>query len=103
MDRPERRNNLGLSRDKIQMESGFGEEERHPGCPDLRGLVEGRALLPRSHAARQGEEDAPVLDDQLRHEGDFDEHGCTGRQVADADGEHILRGRVKSAGMRRRA
>lgn len=59
---------------------------------NLRGLVESGALLPRSQAARQREENAPVSDDQLRHEGHFDEHGGTGRQVADADGEHVLRG-----------
>lgn len=85
---------------KFKWKAALERRKGIPGCPDLRGLVEGRALLPRSHAARQGEEDAPVPDDQLRHEGHFDEHGCAGRQVADADGEHILRGRVKSAGMR---
>lgn len=65
---------------------------QYPSLPDLRGLVESGALLPWCHAARQGEENAPVADDQLRHEGHFDEHGGTGRQVAHADGEHILRG-----------
>lgn len=65
-----------------------------PAWPaDLRGLVESGALLPGSHAARQAEEDAPVSDDQLRHEGHFDKHGGAGRQVADADGEHILSGK----------
>lgn len=60
--------------------------------PDLRGLVESGALLPRSHAAWQAEDDAPVSDDLLRHEGHLDEHGGAGRQVADADREHVLRG-----------
>lgn len=73
------------------MRWGFGEGERRPGFPDLCGLVEGGALLPWSHAARQGEQNAPVSDDQLRHEGHFDEDGSAGRQVADTDGEHVLR------------
>lgn len=91
----------------VAWKEALAEEEMHPGFPDLRGLLEGGALLPRRHTARQGEEDAPVPDNQLRHEGDLDEHGGTGGQVADADGEHILRGNsgaeVKSAGDRNRA
>lgn len=62
-----------------------------PAVSHLCGLVERRALLPGRHAPRQREEDAPVLDDQLGHEGHLDEDGGGGRQVADADGEHVLR------------
>jgi len=60
--------------------------------PHLRGLVEGGALLPRRHAAGQREDDAPVPHDQLGHEGHLDEDGGARRQVAHADGEHVLQG-----------
>lgn len=58
--------------------------------PYLRGLVERGALLPRRHAPRQGEENAPVLHDQLGHKGHFNEDRGTRRQVSHADGEHVL-------------
>lgn len=61
-----------------------------PGFPYLRGLVERCALLPRSNTPWQGEEDTPILDDQLRHKGHFNEDGGTGRQIAHTDGEHVL-------------
>lgn len=61
-----------------------------PGFPYLRGLVERCTLLPRSHTPRQGEENNPVLDDQLSHKGHFNEDGRTGRQIAHTDGEHVL-------------
>lgn len=56
----------------------------------LCGLVERCTLLPRRHTPRQGEENTPVPDDQLRHKGNFNEDGRTGRQIAHTDGEHIL-------------
>lgn len=61
-----------------------------PGSPYLCGLVERCTLLPRSHTPRQGEENAPVPDDQLRHKCNFNEDSRTGRKIANTDGKYIL-------------
>ncbi len=61
-----------------------------PGSTYLCGLVERCTLLPRSHTPRQGEENTPVPDNQLRYKGNFNEDSRTGRQVAHTDSEHIL-------------
>lgn len=73
---------LTLLQDNFHREPAEGRiscEVSGPGLPYLRGLVERCTLLPRSHTAGQGEEDTPVLDDQLRHKGHFNKDGGTGR------------------------
>lgn len=56
----------------------------------LRGLVEPVALLPRRHTPWQREMNSPFTDHQLGHICDLNEDGRSRRQVAHADGEHVL-------------
>lgn len=63
----------------------------NPARPYLCGLIKCCTLLPWGHAPWQGEQDTPILDDQLRHKGHLNEDSRTRRQITHTDGEHVLR------------